>query len=164
MSPVIRAADVTQGLAASLRKDLVRNLRKAAGRGTPSVLAPVPAEREPESPVERMFRDAWRELYPQDASLLIPQYEVRAGGCRFRLDFALSGLDRFGIEIDGHATHSSPAAIAADRRRQRILERAGWHIIRFGGAEVYADARECAREARELARLSGRRWAGRPPR
>jgi very-short-patch-repair endonuclease len=56
-----------------------------------------------------------------------------------------------GIELDGHRTHSSPAAIAADRRRQRDLEAAGWYIIRFGGQEVFIDAVGCVQEAAVLA-------------
>ena len=60
-----------------------------------------------------------------------------------------------GIELDGYATHSSPPKIADDRHRQRMLEAAGWHIIRFGGAEVHRDAARCVREAADLAK----KWA-----
>jgi very-short-patch-repair endonuclease len=34
-------------------------------------------------------------------------------------------------EADGHAPHSTPAAIFADRRRQNLLARAGWTVLRF---------------------------------
>jgi very-short-patch-repair endonuclease len=71
-------------------------------------------------------------------------------GGRRRIDFAIPDR-KIGIELDGHATHSSTQAIADDRRRQRRLESAGWRIIRFGGAEVYADANGCVRQAAALA-------------
>lgn len=105
-----------------------------------------------DSPVERMFWQACRDAWPPHLSdLLAPQYPVNVRGRQFYLDFALmDGVapgPRVGFEIDGHATHSSPQAIAADRQRQRMLEEAGWRIIRFGGREVHHDARRCATEA-----------------
>lgn len=140
MSPVVSAASITRELA-----------RRIPGRAPKR-----PRGRQAESPVERMFREAWCELYPEHAAKLVAQYPVTAEEQRFRLDFAIPSVTRDGrlaIEIDGHATHSSPAAIAHDRRRQRILERAGWRVIRFGGSEVHRNARACAREAAAFARL-----------
>lgn len=95
------------------------------------------------SPIEQKFWKAWQR---QRSNInLTPEYVVG----RYRIDFAyVSAL--IAIELDGHATHSSPAAIAADRRRQRELERLGWRFIRFGGQEVYQNADACAREAREF--------------
>lgn len=95
------------------------------------------------SPIEEKFSAAWQRLHPKIK--LIPEHQ--AG--RYRIDFAYVPA-KIGIELDGHATHSSPAAIAADRRRQRELERLGWCFIRFGGQEVFMDADACAREAREF--------------
>jgi very-short-patch-repair endonuclease len=141
VSPVVSAAAVTREL-----------VRRIPGRAPKR-----PRARQAESPVERMFREAWCELYPQYAGHLVAQYPVTAEGQRFRLDFGIPALTRsgrLGIEIDGHATHSSPAAIAHDRRRQRILERAGWRVIRFGGAEVRKDARGCVREAAAFAGIA----------
>jgi very-short-patch-repair endonuclease len=62
-----------------------------------------------------------------------------------------------GIELDGYRTHSSTAAIAADRQRQRHLEANGWYIIRFGGQEVFMDVEGCVREAASLAATHKRR-------
>lgn len=87
--------------------------------------------------------------YPMER--LVPQYPVDVDGGRFYLDFAVLDDDqpdrRIGFEIDGHATHSSPVAIAKDRKRQRALEDAGWKIIRFGGSQVHRDPCQCAAEA-----------------
>jgi very-short-patch-repair endonuclease len=117
-----------------------------------SLFAVTSADPEFESPVERMFWQACRDVWPPRLSDdLVPQHPVRAGGRQFYLDFALLRKGqpnyRIGFEIDGHATHSSPADIAKDRQRQRLLEAAGWRIIRFGGSEVHRDARRCAAEA-----------------
>ena len=47
-------------------------------------------------------------------------------------------------EPDDPPAGQSPAA--DDRKRQRQLESAGGRIIRFGGAEVHADAAGCVRQ------------------
>ena len=101
------------------------------------------------SPIERQFWTAYVALSPPELAGLVSEHEVFGG--RFRLDFAIPGR-MIGIELDGHATHSSPQKIADDRHRQRMLEAAGWHVIRFGGAEVYRDAARCVREAADLAK------------
>lgn len=95
------------------------------------------------SPIEQRFLAAWKR---QCSNIKLVQ-EHPVG--RYRIDFA--DVDALiAIELDGHATHSSPSAIAADRRRQRELERLGWRFIRFGGQEIYQDADACAREARDF--------------
>lgn len=95
------------------------------------------------SPIEQQFWQAWKKL--RSGIKLEQEHPVD----RYRIDFAYVSA-KIAIELDGHATHSSPAAIAADRRRQRELERLGWRFIRFGGQEIYQNADACAREAREF--------------
>ena len=102
-------------------------------------MPPVPLVSE-SSPIERRFWDAYTLLKPPELAGLVREYEVFGG--RRRIDFAIPAR-MIGIELDGHATHSSARAIADDRQRQRALESAGWRIIRLGGAEVYADANSC---------------------
>jgi very-short-patch-repair endonuclease len=94
------------------------------------------------------------------ASYLSRQHLADFGPGSFYIDFActLPGV-KLAIEVDGWATHSSPDAIAKDRKRQRLLERDGWTVIRFGGAEVWRDPMACAEEviafvARELFRAA----------
>jgi restriction endonuclease-like protein len=111
----------------------------------------------PESEIERLFREAAELLWPADPPL-VQEYEVRGlddGKAFRRLDFALPGL-KMAIELDGHATHSSPDQIAADRRRQRALEDAGWKVRRYGGKEVMQDAQACVRDALKWAGLMER--------
>ena len=114
-------------------------------RTAPMPTGPLESER---SPIERQFWAAYTLLKPPELAGLVSEHWVL--GRRFRIDFALPER-MIGIELDGHATHSSPQKIADDRRRQRALESAGWRIIRFGGAEIYADANSCVRQAAALA-------------
>src|SRR4051794_29512603 len=95
---------------------------------------PIPARSLTYSPIEIKFWKAYNAAKPTGLRGLVRQYPVG----RYRLDFALP-RHKIGIELDGHTTHSSPSAIAADRKRQRALEEWGWYIIRFGGAEVHAN-------------------------
>ena len=119
---------------------------------------PAPAPRRAQrtvllvSPIEDSFWRAHQRLKLRPLAGLVRQYKVGP----YRLDFALPHL-KIGIELDGHLTHSSTAAIAADRKRQRWLESQGWYIIRFGGQEVFKDAVECVREASFLVSLHRRR-------
>ena len=108
------------------------------------------------SPIEDSFWRAHQRLKLRPLNGLVRQYSVSHGAGQYRLDFALP-RQQIGIELDGHRTHSSPAAIASDRKRQRYLESQGWYIIRFGGQEVFADVHECVKEAAFLASLHGRR-------
>jgi very-short-patch-repair endonuclease len=97
------------------------------------------------SPIEDAFWRSHQRLHLRPLRGLVQQYKVG----RYRLDFAIPSK-MIGIELDGHRTHSTTQAIAADRRRQRWFEANGWYIIRFGGLEIYQDVDACVREAAEL--------------
>ena len=96
-----------------------------------------------DSPIEEKFWYAWRKVEENDAILPLT-YQHSIG--KYRVDFAFEYL-KIAIELDGHASHSSPDAIAYDRKRQREIEAAGWKVIRFGGKEIYTNAYDCALEA-----------------
>ena len=114
-------------------------------KATPKPMAPARRTLIPASPIEDAFWRAHQRLKLRPLSGLMRQYKVG----QYRLDFALPAR-MIGIELDGYRTHSSTAAIAADRRRQRWFELNGWYIIRFGGLEVFQDADGCVREASAL--------------
>lgn len=59
-----------------------------------------------------------------------PQVEVRVGGRRYRLDFALRGL-RVAIEFDGAIKYTGPEVMAAQLAREADLRADGWVIVRF---------------------------------
>ncbi len=115
-------------------------IRKAVPKPAARRLVPVA------SPIEDSFWRAHQRLKLRALAGLVRQYKVGP----YRLDFALPH-QMVGIELDGYQTHSSPSAIAADRKRQRYLESLGWFVIRFGGQEVFNDAEDCVKQAARLA-------------
>lgn len=88
-----------------------------------------------ESPIEKMF---WHEGAAYLIGGLVPQVKVG----KYRLDFGIP-IDKIGIELDGHAYHSTKKQREGDAVRQRFLESQGWKIIRFTGTEVYRDPGKC---------------------
>lgn len=50
------------------------------------------------------------------------------------------------VEVDGRSYHSDPAAFVRDRRRDRVLTKDGFRILRFAASEVFADRFIVARE------------------
>jgi len=68
---------------------------------------------------------------------------------RYRVDFILKDA-RLIIELDGHASHSTPEQLEKDAIRQRYLTRAGYTVIRFTGREINRDAASCVDEVRTI--------------
>ncbi|WP_405139281.1 DUF559 domain-containing protein [Nocardia sp. NBC_01388] len=64
------------------------------------------------------------------------------------------------IEIDGREFHSDPRTFRTDRRRQNALVLAGWLVLRYAAADIYANLDACADEAATVIR---RRRHNRPP-
>lgn len=90
-----------------------------------------------ESPIEEMFWDVAHKALPG----IEPAHCVGP----YRLDFAIPDK-KVGIELDGHEFHSSVEQRTSDAQRQRWLERRGWRLLRFTGAEVYASPSQCVSE------------------
>ncbi|MDA8301820.1 MAG: hypothetical protein M0005_09815 [Actinomycetota bacterium] len=82
------------------------------------------------------------------------QFVVRTPEGNFRLDHAWPDV-RVAIEIDGAATHASPAALARDLRRQNMillaLSLAGWVLLRFTWVDLVCepDTSRCIRKLHE---------------
>jgi very-short-patch-repair endonuclease len=75
------------------------------------------------------------------ARLPTPEVGHRVGlssSTAYILDFAYP-RERLGIEVDGHGTHATRRARAADNVRMNALENAGWSIRRFTYEQVTAD-------------------------
>jgi very-short-patch-repair endonuclease len=98
------------------------------------------------SPIERLFWQAHRRLALPELKGLVPEFRVKLGRVRYRIDFALPDL-KFGVELDGREHHSAPAIFTSDRLRDRRLQWAGWRLMRFSGAQVNEDPRLCVRQA-----------------
>jgi very-short-patch-repair endonuclease len=118
-----------------------------------------------ESPMEKLFlRACYEYLAPGEAfSRLFPQVQLDVPP--YRLDFAwCNDCDEdpacggLAVEIDGHDFHKSKAQRTADARRDRYLELRGWHVMRFTGSEVFANADKCAREVHEWLSANYKPW------
>lgn len=84
-----------------------------------------------------------------------PQHLLRAGGRRYRLDFAYPE-HRIAIEGDGFAFHSDRDRFESDRTRQNDLVLAGWLVLRFTWRQlVHEPERVAARVAAALALRTG---------
>ena len=94
-----------------------------------------------ESPIEILFGMAMMELI-EDQWALCPQYKWRG----FRIDWALERPDRslIFIECDGNEFHTRPEQVTRDRRRDRVIRKAGIKLFRFTGSEIYNNAKGCA--------------------
>ena len=109
-----------------------------------------------ESPIERIFWSAgyWRlSRY----GILTPQVNIRG----YRADFTLTDIPgvpllKIVIELDGHEWHKTVEQRNEDYRRDRVLMKAGWQVIRFTGAEVYGDCAKCVAETVDLIRVWSR--------
>ncbi|MCB0758942.1 MAG: DUF559 domain-containing protein [Flavobacteriales bacterium] len=87
--------------------------------------------------INHLFNDShletllWNEMLKAD----VPserQFDIRAGGQWFKLDFAVfcktANID---IECDGDTHQRSAGAVEKDKRRSNLLASAGWNVLRF---------------------------------
>lgn len=76
------------------------------------------------------------------------QFPVCVDEQNFRLDFAFFCRSaKLGIELDGHDFHErTKEQVQKDKSRDRLLQGAGWRVLRFTGSEVWRDAAHCAQE------------------
>jgi very-short-patch-repair endonuclease len=76
----------------------------------------------------------------------LPEPEVNADLCGYEVDFLWRAQKRV-IEVDGHAYHSTPQALARDRRKDIDLELAGFPVTRFTYGQVVSDPEDTLRRA-----------------
>ncbi|HVE69597.1 MAG TPA: type IV toxin-antitoxin system AbiEi family antitoxin domain-containing protein [Solirubrobacteraceae bacterium] len=74
---------------------------------------------------------------------------IRAGGRRLEVDFVWP-RQRVAVELDGHAYHSTRAAFERDRERDRLLQAAGWRVVRITWRQLRDDPEAVARDLRRL--------------
>lgn len=56
-------------------------------------------------------------------------------------------FNRIVVECNGHEQHEKTKEQARrDKQRDRILQLAGFKVLRYTGTEIHADPLECARE------------------
>jgi hypothetical protein len=100
-----------------------------------------------ESPIERQFGIAAAAVLGRVGLRIVPQSRLS----RFRYDFAilLPRRDRVlaFIECDGEQFHSSIEQRTNDRDKERAAAEIGAFVVRYSGAAIARDARDCAENA-----------------
>lgn len=120
--------------AKKLRRKLVgRRLQKEAAARPETELVQTPAGEFWMSPIEVKLYEAMsqEELSP------IPQYCVEG----YFVDFAFP-RERLAVEADGAEYHKG-ARRQRDRKRDWILRRSGWKVLRFYGSTIHQKAGNC---------------------
>jgi predicted transcriptional regulator of viral defense system len=72
-------------------------------------------------------------LLVESAGLPMPEPNAYVEGVKVD---ALWRKPRLVVELDGHATHANPVANEEDRRRELILRRAGYRVVRYTWQQV----------------------------
>jgi very-short-patch-repair endonuclease len=63
--------------------------------------------------------------------------------------------ERLVVEIDGWETHRTRRAFRGDRRRDRLLRREGWNVVRVTGDDLARDAGTIVGDVRAILELQG---------
>ena len=86
--------------------------------------------------LESILAKEFRDLTARANISLVPGFPLRLpNGIEVLCDFA-DPLARVDFEVDGFAYHSTPAQVAADKARDRVLLRAGWITVRYDTADI----------------------------
>ncbi len=86
----------------------------------------------------------------------VPQYLLKFSGRRYRLDFAvLCRRGAVAVECDNTKAHSGLRQKARDRRKDAVLRRAGWTVIRLLEPEIVSDSPGCVQKVRRAIRKLG---------
>lgn len=76
----------------------------------------------------------------------VPQFPIEIHGHRYRIDFARP-LERVALEVDGFGPHSPYSAFHDDRRRDLLLRRAHWDVLRVTSETPASEIVESVRDA-----------------
>jgi very-short-patch-repair endonuclease len=90
-----------------------------------------------------------------DAQLPHPQVNValQVSGHWLEAD-CVWRLQRLVVELDGHAAHGTRAAYEQDRARDRILQAAGWRVVRITWRQLHHAPAAVASDLRRLLGIS----------
>lgn len=100
--------------------------RRGVGIAREALKAGIPAAHH-RSELEIIFSDLLvAERLPQPAVNTL----IHVPGESFEVDISWPG-ERLVVELDGREGHDTDSAFEEDRRRDRILQKAGWRVIRF---------------------------------
>jgi hypothetical protein len=100
--------------------------------------------------LEKRFRE-----FLADAGLPLPETNahIQVDGIWYEVD-CLWRAQGFVVELDGRATHDTRLAFEADRARDRILQAAGFRVIRITWRQLHESPAAVAADLRALLRLA----------
>jgi len=108
-----------------------------------------------ESPIEHLMVSAL-EAWIDHNSLPGVVVETQVKCPPYRLDIGVfTNAAALAIECDGFEFHSSKAAMARDRAKDRFLAIEGYAVMRFTGTEIKRDPRGCAAQVGAWLRRRG---------
>jgi Protein of unknown function (DUF559) len=100
--------------------------------------------------LEKRFRE-----FLTDAGVPLPETNahIQVDGLWYEVD-CLWRSERVIVELDGRATHDTHAAFESDRARDRILQAAGFRVIRITWRQLHESPAAVAADLRALLRLA----------
>jgi hypothetical protein len=103
--------------------------------------------------LEKRFRE-----FLTDVGLPLPETNahVQINGLWYEVD-CLWRHQRVVVELDGRATHDTRQAFESDRARDRILQAAGFRVVRITWRQLHESPAAVAADLRALLRLGGTR-------
>lgn len=104
-------------------------------------------------PIENIMEEELR----QEGIKAAPQYSVKCGNKRFRLDFAIFCQNGFiAVECDNKKAHFGLGQRKKDRIKDSSLRRSGWVVIRLSEHDVVSNLESCmARVKKAIRKLGG---------
>ena len=101
-----------------------------------------------ESPIERIFREAWQRRCPHIR--LEQEYKVRVSNHTYYIDFAHPAT-KTAIELDSYKFHGrTPDQYNNTVERSQDLTRAGWHVYPITGRQINNRVDQCVDDVRML--------------
>lgn len=107
------------------------------------------------SPLEKLFLIEWRyrkAFYCDYENFFIkPQHKIDNYIVDFIIYFRSNGYrykeKSLIVELDSYLWHGAdPEQFAKEKKRERELQKEGWHIMRFSGREIYRNVEKCVGE------------------
>ena len=129
--------------ALSLRDLLVRYPRRA---GTPAIAAALAARAAGATVTRSELEERFLDLLDRHG---LPRPRTNAYIEGIEVDCVWPAA-RLIVELDGHAVHGTREAFERDRERDRLLQAAGWRVIRVTWRQLSADPAAVAADLRML--------------
>lgn len=139
--------DQARALGIRERKDGTAVIERSSATVAPAALRTKPVaalvekpQRSKGSPPQERL---WAAVYAVYGERAVWEFKGAVPGRRFRCDIAIPDRSLL-LEIDGWRHHGKTlSAFKSDRRKQNLLAKHGWYVLRFFRAEIYDSIDKC---------------------